>query len=679
MLDTLFNPRGVAVVGSMSQGKLGFELFRQIVDGGYHNVWAVNPKAQGALNTPGYSAIQNIPHIIDLAVIASPADSVPEVLSDCHRARVCAAVVISSGFSEIGNFAGEQTIRSLSKEYGIRIVGPNCAGITSSSSSLFATLETRPPSGQMALISQSGALGGAVLSWAEEQGVGISKFISYGNRVDLDELDILPYLANDADTKVVALYVESVPDGRRFMQVVREFCKTKPLVVIKSGRSQAGLRAALSHTGSMAGSDEVYDCALKQCGALRVETIEEMFDLCKGFTMMRPPQGKRVIVVTNSGGPGILTADRAERAGLEVSEPSEHLKRIIYQHLGKNCGVGNPIDLTVQGNEAGFQLAIREALLEYDCAIALNVATPYLDSISLARGISEAARMSGKPVAASFMAGRLVHESIDYLQKHEVPNFFTGERGADVLARMAEYASREVINPVDESEIEEKKSRVNSDRMNEPEAMRWLAENGFPIPKFRFVQNKDEIAGACREIGFPVVMKVVSPNILHKSDVGGVVLQISSTAEAEKAFSQMIELAAGKTFLGVVIYPQIQKAHEMILGLYRDAQFGPVVIAGLGGIYTEVLRDISMRVAPISPVEAQQMLKELQSFSILVGVRGQHKCDLEKLSRLMSQFSYLPFQYTQIVEIDLNPLFILDDDICIGDARVILEKGAEHG
>jgi acetyltransferase len=671
-IHNLFYPRGVAVVGSAAEGKLGYELVKQIVEGGFPQVFAVNPKSQGALGAPGYDAVSHIDRPVDMVVIASPASTVPVVLEDCGQAGVRAAVIITAGFSEAGNRAGEDEIRRIGRKYGMRIVGPNCAGIVNSHHHLFATLETRPPQGEVAFISQSGALGGAVLSWAEEQGMGIGKFVSYGNRADLDEIDLLPYLAQDPQTKVAALYIESVADGRAFMRSVREFTRCKPLVVIKSGRSQSGQRATLSHTGSMAGSDAVYESALRACGAIRVDSVEEMFDLCKGFSALPPVKGRRLAIVTNSGGPGVLAADRAEQVGLQVVEPSPELRQQLSQFLPSHAALRNPIDLTVEGTEAGYRQTLCTVLEnEYDAALALDVSTPYLDSVALARGVWEAARQSGKPIVANFMAGPIVEGAIAYLSEHGLPNFATGERAVTVLARMAGYEAFKAQNRTWATPPCEARRLPGDGAMLEPQAMAWLGENGIPVPPFRFASRVDEAVQGCAEIGYPTVMKVVSPHISHKSEWGGVRLNIGDAASAREAFTSIQEAARGQDFRGVVIYPMIRDGQEVILGISRDAQFGPVVVFGLGGIYTEILRDISLRVAPLDRPEAEAMIREIRASPILEGRRGRPPCDLDALAEVLVNFSRLPFLYPEITEIDLNPVFVLPKGLLIGDVRVI--------
>ncbi|MFC2078291.1 acetate--CoA ligase family protein, partial [Candidatus Bipolaricaulota bacterium] len=389
--EGLFRPRSVAVVGSVSAGKIGRVLIEQILDGGFPNVYAVNPKGEGGLegrSVPAATSLQALPGVgrtIDLAVIASPAATVADVIEDVGLAGIQTAVIITAGFSEVGNSSGEQALARTAERFGLRLVGPNCAGIVNTKWNLFPTLETRPPTGDVAFVSQSGALGGAVLSWAEEQGVGFSKFVSYGNGADLTDVDFLEVLREDPESRVVCLYIETVSDGRAFLETAARLAAVKPLIVIKAGRSASGGRATLSHTGSMAGADVVYDAALRQCGAIRVDGIEEMFDLCRGFTSLPPVKGKRLAIVTNSGGPGVLAADRAEACGLEVPPPSDRLRERLKQQLQPFCSLDDPFDLTVQGGEDEYRETILAVAGEYDAVLALNVNVPYLDAAPLAR------------------------------------------------------------------------------------------------------------------------------------------------------------------------------------------------------------------------------------------------------------------------------------------------------
>lgn len=673
-IDRLFHPRGVAVIGSASVGKIGYELIKQIVEGGYAHVYAVNPKGQGAFGAPGYTAVAAIDHPVDLAVIASPAATVADVLEDCGKAGVKAAVIITAGFSEVGNTAGEELIVDVAKRNGIRFCGPNCAGIINTSYHLYPTLETRPPQGEVAFVTQSGALGGAVLSWAEEQGLGFSKFISYGNGADLNEIDFLNYLKQDPETKAVALYIETVSDGRAFVAAAHRLTRSKPLVVIKAGRSLSGQRATLSHTGSMAGSDAVYAAALRRCGAIRVATIEEMFDLCRGFVSLPPVSGRRLVIVTNSGGPGVLAADQAEKVGLALDEPTLGLRKELSSFLPAVCSLNNPIDLTVEGGEDDYRHALRATLNEYDAALAINVCTPYLDPIPLARGICDAATDSGKPVVTNFMAGKTVAAALPYLKDRGVPNFVTGERAVTVLARMADYEERKKEGRPLPAVPAMGGQLPNVPALLEPQAMAWLRENGFPVPEFRFVTSPKDAVTKSRDIGYPVVMKVVSRNILHKSDVGGVIVGVRTDEEVVTSFRTLERVATDRDFQGVILYPMIADAVEVLLGISRDPDFGPVVAFGMGGIYTEILDDVSLRIAPLDRAEACAMIQEIKGFPILKGVRGRAMRELEALVEVLVRFSLLPFLYPEIGEIDLNPVFLLPKGLLVGDARVIRKE-----
>jgi len=737
-LERLFTPRGVAVVGSASEGKLGWELIRQMRDGGFgpgaggQRLFAVNPKAQGALGAVGYAAVASIPAPVDLAVVASPPSTVPGVLRDCGEAGVAAAAIITAGFSEIGNDEAEQEILRAARQSGVRFVGPNCAGIVNTAHRLYPSLETRPPAGSAAVVAQSGAIGGMVLAWAKQYGLGISKFVSYGNAGDLNEIDLLRYLAGDEETEVVALYIESVADGRRFMEALHACTQRKPVVVIKAGRTTAGQRATLSHTGSMAGADRVYDAALRQCGALRVRSVEEMFDFCKAYVSVPSGIGSRVAIVTNSGGPGVLAADRGEEVGLDVVQPGPAVQEDLSAFLPGHCALENPVDLTVQGTGEWYRRAIGALLEEYDGVVAINVSTPYLDSMELARGVVEAASAVAdavaegadeeKAVVAAFLPEEIVAESVDYLEERGVPNFATGERAVVALSLVSQckYPDRPLRCCAEAIPGEGKRVRSEgaspSDRPSgaasepatrsegfgpsgdlfegtspshpalpeapilEPEAMAWLGENGIPVPPFRFAETEVEAGEGALALGYPVAMKIVSPEILHKSDVGGVVLNIDDDEAARRAFRRLAKTGEGRGFRGVVLYSMIEGAQEVLLGLSRDPQFGPVVAFGLGGIYTEVWQDVALRVAPIDRDEAEAMIREIEALPLLEGVRGQARRDLDALADVLVRFSELPLRYPDLGEVDLNPVFLFAEGkgLVVGDVRVILEHRAKE-
>ena len=684
-VQALFRPRQVAVYGSMSEGRIGRVLVDQLLAGGFRDIVAVNPKAAGAEGVRGVSSLGELPvdsPPVDLAVVASPAATVLDVLEDAGRAGVKAAVIVTAGFAEAGDSEAEREILRIASQFDLRLVGPNCAGIVNTKHNLFPTLETRPPSGDVAFVSQSGALGGAVLSWAEEQGVGFSKFVSYGNGVDLTDVDFLDALRDDEETSVVALYIETVSDGRRFMDSVRRLAAAKPLIVIKSGRSASGSRATVSHTGSMAGADAVFDAALRQCGAIRVDGIEAMFDLCRGFTSLPAVRGPRLAIVTNSGGPGVLAADAAERCGLEVHPPSDGLRRRLANRLPPFCAFDNPFDLTVQGSEDDYRDVLIDVLSEYDAASAINVNVPYLDSAPLARGIVDAARATGAPIAVSFMAGRPAEAALPVLRVGGVPNFATGERAVQALAALAQHSTCVALasqaltaESLCDSAVDDLAHSGDPRQLPwdgtplEPEGMDWLEALGFPIVERRWVHSAREAVEAARSFGRPVAMKVVSPSIVHKSDVGGVVTEVTGEEQAAAVFDRLHVIGAGD-FAGVLVSPMTRDAVEVLIGLSDDPQFGPVVACGLGGIYTEALDDLALRVAPIDADEALSMIDELRGAAILHGTRGVTH-DVHALAELIARASGLPRRFPEIAELDLNPVFLHESGCAIADVRLV--------
>lgn len=676
--EAMFSPKGVAVYGSAAPGKLANVLVHRIVEGGLRDVYAINPKGLGVedLGIPGFTTIADVEEPVDMAVIAAPAKTVAGVMEECGKKGVKAAVIISSGFSEAGNAQGEEEVIRIAKKYGIRCVGPNCAGLVNTHANLVATLETMPPKGSISMVSQSGAIGGSFMALSAADGVGIAKFLSYGNGADLTAIDLLKYLKDDPETKVVAIYVESVKDGREFMDTIREVAAVKPVVIVKSGRSSFGQRAAMSHTGSMAGADNVFDAAIKQCGAIRANTLKEMFEICKGFSLMPDMKGRKVAVITNSGGPGVMSTDKAEAEKLDIPVSSEALKEELASFLPPFAGMKNPIDLTVEGTGEQYELAIKAALKEMDAALVIYVGTPYLKSMPCAEGIVNASKSCGKPIAVMMQVGTDVEESIRYLRENQVPCYELGENAMTVFSRMALYYEKNRVQDTTGScfykvEAGGKLFDADRDRLLEPEAMELLCKNAIPVPPHAFVKNKEEAMEKAQQVGFPLVMKIVSPQIIHKSDCGGVILPIQTAEEAGAAFEKLAVIGEGKDFKGALMVPMLKQGREVIFGLTRDPQFGPVVAFGMGGIYTEVLKDISLRIAPISKETAMEMIKELKTYPILAGVRGQKSVDMEKLADALVSFSKLPFVYPDLKEADLNPVFLYEDSLCAIDARVL--------
>lgn len=434
-MENFFNPHSVAIFASMKEGKTGYEIVKNMVEGGFKG--KIYPISQVGGQIFGVNVHKDYKNFeIDLAIIAIPAQFIPSLLEDLGNRGVKSAVIISAGFSEVGNFKEEKEIKRIAKKYGMRIIGPNCAGIMNSGCNLFASIEVRALSGETAFITQSGALGGAVLMMAEELGFGFSKFVSYGNRCDVDEVELIRYLEDDHQTKVIALYIEGLEAGRKFLTQAKKTALKKPMVVIKAGKSKAGMRATSSHTGSLAGEDKIYDAAFKQAGILRVEGVEEMFDLCRGLIYYPKIKGNRIGVVTNSGGPAVLTTDKLEVSGLIVSEPSESLRNKLKEVLPPHVSLGNPFDLLAYGGAENFARVSQAIAAEYDAIIAIFVPTATMDSTGVATALGKIKEVIKVPIFANFMAGRLVEEAIRELKKYGIPNYETGERCAKVIQKI---------------------------------------------------------------------------------------------------------------------------------------------------------------------------------------------------------------------------------------------------
>jgi len=434
-MENFFNPHSVAIFASMKEGKTGFEIVKNMIEGGFKgNIYPISQSGGKIFGLDIYSDFKKLN--IDLAVIAIPSQSIPPLLEDLGKQKVNSVIIISAGFSEVGNFEEEERIKQIARKYQMRIIGPNCAGIMNTENNLFASIEVRALSGSTAFITQSGALGGAVLMMAEELGFGFSKFVSYGNRCDVDEADLISYLREDPQTQVVAMYIEGLQEGRKFLKEARETVSKKPIIAIKAGKYEAGMRATSSHTGSLAGEDRIYDAAFKQFGILRVDDVEEMFDLSRGLIYYPRIEGDRIAVITNAGGPAVMTTDKLEDLGLQITEPSPALKNRLENLLPSNVSLRNPFDLLAYGSAETFNSVCRAIAPEYDAIIVIFVPTAYMDSVRIAQAVGEAKKSINKPIFACFMAGRLVKEGIEKLKRYGIPNYKTGERCAKVIQKI---------------------------------------------------------------------------------------------------------------------------------------------------------------------------------------------------------------------------------------------------
>jgi acetyltransferase len=738
-LEALFAPKSVAVIGASTKpDSLGRAVFKNILFHGYTGVvYPVNPKAKSILGVKAYPSVLDIPDEIDLAVIIVPAIAVANVLEECGRKGVRAAIVISAGFKEIGEEGAqrERELQQIAQRYGIALLGPNCLGIinTDPAVSLNATFAPgMPRQGNIAFISQSGALGIAALEYAQRQKIGLSKFISIGNKADLHENHLLDYLKDDPLSDVILLYVEDLEDPQGFHRLATEITSERPkkipILAIKSGRTLEGAKAATSHTGALAGSDEVYDSIFMQSGVLRVETIEELFDYAIAFAQQPLPQSNRIAIVTNAGGAGILATDAAVRHGVQLAEFTEETVRKLRELLPPTVNVANPVDMTGEPNEQRYETVVRTVLEDPNVAGVVVIAAPHIlmSLENIARHIVRAVQAltpdpassprpnppapfpkregggsplragegsSGgkvqKPVLACLMAVTDARPAIEILEEANIPHYSFPERAARALAAMARYREwvhrpRTEYRVFTDVQIEQAREtiarakRQGRSLLLEPEAHDVLKAYGFPVLQYRFAKSEDEALHAAREIGYPVVLKIVSPDIAHKVDVGGVKLGIHSDAELRDSYRQMLadvqRAKPSARILGVFVQEFIKGGKETILGLKRDPLFGPLLMFGLGGIYVEALRDVTFRIAPIRELGVTRMIRQIRGFKILEGFRGEPPSDIDAIAECLERLSQLATQLEEIVELDINPLVVFERGrgARVVDARIVV-------
>lgn len=681
MLEKLFDPKSIAVIGaSRREGKVGHSVLKNLLQHGYPGkIYPINPKAEEILKIKTYPTVLAVKAKIDLAVVAIPSPFVPSILKDCVKAQVNSVVIISAGFKESGK-QGSQLERELVetiKNSGIRVLGPNCIGIIDTASSLNASFAAGMPSrGNIAFFSQSGALCTAILDWALEEDVGFSKFISLGNKVDIDEIDLLLALANDRETKVILGYLEGIENGVRFMEVAKEVSRKKPVIIIKSGRTQAGARAASSHTGTLTGLDTAYEAAFRQCGVIRAETLQTLFDYAIAFAHQPLPRGPNLAILTNAGGPGIIAADAVESSILQMASFRENTISKLRKELPSNASIYNPVDVIGDAGADRYEKAMKTIVDDpgvdsLTVILAPQAMTKIKETAEVISKISSA--VSDKPIVSSFMGGLEVKQGIRILRSGKIPNYSYPERTISALEAMVKYRkwkeapSDKILSfEVDKRKTEEiftKAKEKGEANLTTEETREVLSTYGFSLPKRIVTETSREAISVANSLGYPVVMKIVSPDILHKSDVGGVKVGITEKSQVARSFEDLISNA--KRFmpealiLGVTVEEMIGPGKEVILGSSTDPSFGPLLMFGLGGIYVEVLKDVSFRIAPLTFNEAESMIKEIRSYPILKGVRGEEPSDLIAVKEALLRLSQLVTDFFEILEIDINPLMVL--------------------
>jgi len=678
----LFHPRSVAVVGaSRNPEKVGYGVFANLVQAGFPGpLYGVNPAGGELLGRPLYPSIDAIPGPVDLGVFVVPPKAILEGIPALARKGMKAAIAISAGFKEVGGegISLELALKEVSSTVGVRVLGPNCLGLIDTHSSLNASFSRgTPPKGFISFFSQSGALCTAVLDWAIGRNVGFSKFVSLGNKADVSESDVLEFLADDPSTRVILGYVESIDDGRRFLRAVREVTPRKPVIVVKAGGTAAGARAASSHTGSLAGSDRAYAAAFRQGGVLRVETLEDLFDFALGFAMQPLPRGDRLLILTNAGGPGILAADMAERLGIPLAEVTNSLRDRILPVLPPTASLANPVDVIGDARADRYRNVLRALRDEPSIDTVLVLLTPQAmtEPEETARATVSTLAGSGKTVFASFLGEATVAASRRILTEGGVPNYPVPERAVRTLHAMLQYsrirfpggpAEAEVpsVPPENAGGLVREALAAGRSTLGEEESRGILEAYGFTFPRHAFAGTSDAAVAAFRAMGCAsAVMKIVSPQVVHKTDVGGVRLGLSTEEDVARAFmeitSSVRRRAPSAWIAGVSVQEMVTGGRELILGMSRDPQFGPLVMFGLGGIYVEVLKDVSFRVAPISRRDAGEMIREIRAYPLLAAYRGSEPADVEAIVDALIRVSRLSCDFPEIQELDINPLLVL--------------------
>ena len=711
-LDALFNPSSVAVVGaSSSPGKVGHDIFVNILRGGFTGtLYPVNPKAKSIASVRAYPDIQNIPDPIDLAIIILPPVHAETAIKHAIDKGVRAIVIVSAGFKEVGGegLEIERRIVAMCRKAGVRVVGPNCLGVINPMADvkLNASFSARmPAAGNISFISQSGALCTAVLDFAADKDFGFSKFVSIGNKADVDELDLLRYFHADPETEVIMLYIEELQRGPEFIEVVKEITggdRPTPVLAIKSGRTSAGAQAAASHTGSLAGSEAVYDAIFAQSGIIRVDSINELFDFGIAFAYKnesalgkmrrKVPLGNRVAIVTNAGGPGIVATDMTVSSGLELATFSQDTIEVLKSHLPLTANVNNPVDVIGDAAQDRYENALSAVIKDEGVDGALVILTPQsmTNAIGTAEAIVRIARRSHKPILCCFMGIIDVSAGVKHLQENGVPVYRFPESAAKTfgaLYRYSRWLNRQQLAPFAVKHDKKRAGQIiaealgqNKSYLGEIGGTELLKCYGFNVLPTVLATSEAEAGDAADQMGYPVVMKIVSPQIIHKSDAGGVIVGPDNREAVTGAFTTIVDNARRfnpeAEINGILVQRLAPKGQEVILGMTRYPIFGPLIMFGFGGIFVEVFQDVAFRLAPLTRNGARNMVRSIKGHKLLSGFRGAPKTDIGTIERMLVGLSDLVLDHPEIKELDINPLLVHPEGegVTVADCRFILEK-----
>lgn len=670
-----FQPKGVVIVGaSTSPEKLGYGVARNLIQSGYADaIHLVAQKRGEVFGRKIHTSLQDIPGPVELAILIVPTQATPQTIEDCAKRSIKAAVIVSAGFREVDEEGAklEQECVEIAQKYGVRLLGPNCIGTIDTHLPLDTTFlqPPMPEQGGIGFISHSGAFAAAIIDWARGQGFGFSRIVSLGNQADVNETDMLPMLANDASTKVIVMYMESVSNGRRFVQVASEVTRQKPVIALKVGRFEAGQKAAASHTGALAASDTAFDAAFAKAGVLRAETAEQMFDWARALENCPLPKGNRIGILTNAGGPGVIAADSLEHHGLVLAQLADTTLEALSAILPSAANIYNPVDMLASASPEHYAACLNLLLQDkgVDGVMVILPPPPMFKAEEVAKAINEVIGKSNKPVVVTLMGSTLVEDASNRFREIRVPTYPFPERAASALAALVKRAKSLDLRQwtVDRENTIHRSSSTIDDLMQ---------AYGIPTAPIRLARDEKEVIAIANELGFPVVMKIASPDILHKSDVGGVLLNIHDVAALQSGYMKMMarikELVPAPRIDGVHLQRQIAGGQEVIVGMVRDKQFGALMMFGSGGVEVEGLKDVAFCLGPLNQAEAESMMRKTWAGKKLRGFRSIPPVDEEAVKDVLVKLSRLAMEHEEIEEIEINPLRVLTKGAVAVDVRI---------
>ena len=684
MTNSVFlSPKSIAIIGaSDKEGSVGRAITNNIMKGYKGTIYPISPTRETVFGKKAYKSVLDVPGKVDLAVVVTKNTIVPSVLEECGKKKLRGAIVITAGFKEVDEEGAklEQKLKDIAKKYKLQIIGPNCLGVMNLEPQTMMNstfLKITPKSGEIALISQSGAICAALVEDASAQGIGFSAVISMGNKADMSEIDILKMLAEHKQTKVIVMYLEDMGNGQEFLKVCKDITrkKKKPVLVLKSGRSPEGAKAAMSHTGALMGSDEIYDALLKQSGAIRVDTMEELFDYATAFSKQPLPMNGDLVIVSNAGGPAIISTDACSKLGIKMAKIEEIRKKIdaVIPPWGSSR---NPVDIVGDADFNRFENVLNEVLKHKNVGSVISMCTPSatLNYDKLAEVIVSMSKKYKKTMLASLMGLDEGITNREILANGDVPYYTYAEGSIRALKAMLTFTNWVKNSPGKITKFSVKKDKVKKILDNakkqkrsallEEEGQEILRAYGFPLPASKLAKSKKEAVAASKKIGYPVVLKIASPQIIHKSDAGGVKVNLQNAKDVENAFDTIIKNAKKYNkkadIKGVLVVEMVKGGKEMIIGSKLEPGFGPVVMLGMGGIYVEVLKDVTFKLAPMTNVEADHMISSIKTKKILEGVRGEKPSDIKKLSECIQRLSQLVSDFNEIKELDMNPVLVME-------------------